>query len=725
MLTIVGLVLMTSIVMGIVSFAGSRNAATNMAHQLQARIFDNVQNRLNAFMELPHSLNRMNAATITHNPAILDDLKLLSTLWLRQIQAFDSVEAIGVGIQEQGNFSGAGRDVDGAYTSAIMDRDHDSTYRVFRVDPQGRLIDLIHEMPNYDARLRPWYRTAVQAGQATWSPFYIWASGASIGLSAALPIMDANGMLLGVQQTGLSLNFISSYLAEMTVDESFHVFLMEPNGLLVATSTDEDVIRVGDQGVERVPATDGTDPFIRAAATYLDQHVSDADGLAEPLYSSFSVDNQRFFLSATRIRGPLEMNLILVAGLPESYVMSSIVTARRVTLGVTLAAMLAATLLGWLIAHRLAVTNQRLRESEQQFKKLAELAPVQIAILSLGKKPKYLYMNRRTEEVLGYTADERNSLDPMLIVHPEMGKMDLENFQKRLSGQAMPERYEIKILAKSGETIIMDFAVTAINYENKKCILTAAMDITERKQAEERIKHINKQLQKANAEKDTLFTIIAHDLRSPMSGLLALTELLSHQPDIFSEKDIRRLSTELHKNARNTFELLEDLLQWARMSQGGIDYSPRQCSLTNLVNTGLSTVTDMAKSKEITLRGDIPPELNVLVDQPMIKTVIRNILFNAIKFTPRRGGIVIKARQERQTVTVAIQDNGTGMDEQTLANIFSLKKEKRQLGTEGEKGTGLGLVLCKQFIEKHGGQIWVESEPGKGTTVFFTLPISD
>ncbi len=259
------------------------------------------------------------------------------------------------------------------------------TYRVFRVDPQGRLIDLIHEMPNYDARLRPWYRTAVQAGQATWSPLYIWAAGTSIGLSAALPITDANGMLLGVQQTALSLNFISRYLAEMTVDENFHVFLMEPNGLLVATSTDEDVIRVGDQGVERVSATDGIDPFIRAAATYLDQHVSDADGLAAPIYSSFSVDNQRFFLSATRIRGPLEMNLILVAGLPESDVMSSITTARRVTLGVTLAAMLAAMFLGWLIAHRLAVTNQRLRESEQQFRKLAELAPVQIAILSLGK----------------------------------------------------------------------------------------------------------------------------------------------------------------------------------------------------------------------------------------------------------------------------------------------------------------------------------------------------
>jgi PAS domain S-box-containing protein len=252
-----------------------------------------------------------------------------------------------------------------------------------------------------------------------------------------------------------------------------------------------------------------------------------------------------------------------------------------------------------------------------------------------------------------------------------------------------------------------------------------AHDITDRKRAEEEIKSINQQLQKANAEKDKLFAIIAHDLKSPMSGLLASSEMMAEQPELLSERDIRTLSKELHKSARNTFALLEDLLQWARMSQGGIDYAPKPCSLKELINMSLYTAKDIAKKKDVAIRRNIPSDLTVLVDQPMINTVIRNVLFNAIKFTRRGGEIVVTAHQKGQVVTMAIQDNGIGMNQNMLSSIFSLEKEKRQLGTEGETGTGLGLVLCKQFIEQHDEQIWVESEPGRGTTVFFTLPVSD
>jgi signal transduction histidine kinase len=158
------------------------------------------------------------------------------------------------------------------------------------------------------------------------------------------------------------------------------------------------------------------------------------------------------------------------------------------------------------------------------------------------------------------------------------------------------------------------------------------------------------------------------------------------------------------------------------MSQGGIDYSPSPCRLRDLVGTALHVGQDIATNKNIFVQLQIPEEITVLADQPMIKTVIRNIVFNAIKFSYRGGEITIKARQHKQSVTIAIQDHGIGVDQKLLPSIFSLENAKRQTGTDGEKGTGLGLVLCKQFIEQHGGQIWVESEPGKGTTVYFTLP---
>ncbi|WP_235185431.1 PAS domain S-box protein [Desulfonatronum thiodismutans] len=248
-------------------------------------------------------------------------------------------------------------------------------------------------------------------------------------------------------------------------------------------------------------------------------------------------------------------------------------------------------------------------------------------------------------------------------------------------------------------------------------------DITERRKTREAIEQINQELRISNAEKDRLFTIIAHDLKAPMAGILSATGMLADQAEIFSEQEIRLLSTELHNNAKNTFALLEDLLQWSRMSQGGIDFDPGPCSLHDLINISFFSAQGMAKDKDVAIRLDIPQGLTVCVDQPMINTVIRNILFNAIKFSLRGGEIVITAQRNGKTVTVAIQDNGIGMNEQVLPSVFSLQKEKRHLGTEGETGTGLGLVLCKQFIDRHGGEIWVESEPGQGTTVFFTLPI--
>ncbi|TVQ96822.1 MAG: PAS domain S-box protein [Desulfovibrionales bacterium] len=313
------------------------------------------------------------------------------------------------------------------------------------------------------------------------------------------------------------------------------------------------------------------------------------------------------------------------------------------------------------------------------------------------------------------------------IAHPEDRPAIEEAFAKAVE-EAKDYDIEHRIVRQdTGEVrhVHAKGIVEVNNAGNPIAVVGAVQDITERKRADEIIRAINEQLQLANTEKDKLFSIIAHDLRSPMSGLVVSAQMLAEQPDIFSEKNFGFIATELHKNAQSTFELLEDLLQWARLSQGGINCEPTPCSLNELMNMGLSTAQGLANKKKISLRLEIAPDLTVLADQPMIKAVVRNILFNAIKFTPRGGEIVIRAWQEGRNVTLAIQDNGIGMDEQVLSSVFALGGKKQRRGTEGEKGTGLGLVLCKEFIEQHGGQIWVESEVGKGTTVFFTLPVSD
>ncbi|MBM9538772.1 cache domain-containing protein [Desulfobulbus alkaliphilus] len=189
-----------------------------MAEQLQRQIAETVQDRMHAFLERPHALTHMNVLELIESPALLDDPRALSASWLNQLHAFDNLQNIAVGVEEQGNFIGAGRAADGYFTIAIRDLHEDKHYRVFRVDGEGRPIEKLTEIQNYDARERPWYQAAVQADQAIWSPIYIWAAGTSIGLTAALPIKGADGRLLGVQQAALSLDFISGYLQQLATN---------------------------------------------------------------------------------------------------------------------------------------------------------------------------------------------------------------------------------------------------------------------------------------------------------------------------------------------------------------------------------------------------------------------------------------------------------------------------------------------------------------------------
>ncbi len=355
-----------------------------------------------------------------------------------------------------------------------------------------------------------------------------------------------------------------------------------------------------------------------------------------------------------------------------------------------------------------------LRESEERFKVLHNASFGGIAIHDKGI---ILECNQGLSDISGYGYDELIGMDGLLLIAEKSRETVMNNI---LSGYERP--YEAFGVRKNREEYPLRLEARNIPYKGKMVHVVEFRDITEQKQAEDEIRLINQQLEKVNAEKDKLFAIIAHDLKSPMFGLLTSTEMLASQPDTFSQEEIRLFSTELHKSVKNTLALLEDLLQWARISQGSMDFCPEKCTIDELVNSSLYTARDMAGKKSITIQFDIPEGLSVLADQPMIKTVIRNVLFNAVKFTQRSGNISITAGQTAAFVEVCTRDNGIGMSENILSTVFSVDKYKRQPGTDGEKGTGLGLILCKEFVEKHGGQIWVESEQGKGTKVFFTLP---
>ena len=236
----------------------------------------------------------------------------------------------------------------------------------------------------------------------------------------------------------------------------------------------------------------------------------------------------------------------------------------------------------------------------------------------------------------------------------------------------------------------------------------------------------NQELIKINTEKDKFFSILAHDLRGPFSGIMMLTEEMAAEMPNLKREEISEMVKLMQSSAANLFRLLENLLNWARMKQGQIPYNPENLKLSALVGESLSLLDEQAKAKSIEVNCIIPSDLNVVADRNMLQSVLRNLVSNSVKFTRPGGKIhIIASAGRNDQVTIAIQDNGIGMNQALLQKIFRPDERTNRPGTEGENSTGLGLLLCKEFVERHNGQIWIESEEDKGSVFYFTIPAAD
>jgi len=243
-------------------------------------------------------------------------------------------------------------------------------------------------------------------------------------------------------------------------------------------------------------------------------------------------------------------------------------------------------------------------------------------------------------------------------------------------------------------------------------------DITERKNFE-------KQLIQLNSDKDRFISILAHDLRSPFNSLLGLTELLSQNLKELPAEEIEAIVKSINNTAQKTFTLLEDTLLWASVQSSKITYSPVFTNITTIMNEVSEILEPVAQFKNITLENEIKEELNAFVDIYMFKAILRNLISNAIKFTNEQGKIEISAANIDSNTIIKVTDNGVGMKQELIDKLFSFSSDSianSSIGTANETGTGLGLMLCKDFVDKHNGKIWVESKINKGTTVSFSLP---
>jgi signal transduction histidine kinase len=291
------------------------------------------------------------------------------------------------------------------------------------------------------------------------------------------------------------------------------------------------------------------------------------------------------------------------------------------------------------------------------------------------------------------------------------------------------------MITKSGIVFPAFIHADAIKDKDDKIIglIGVMTNITERKHEEKHLKNIVDQLIIANNElerliqlnidKDHFMSILAHDLKSPFTALLGLSEILIEGIRKLDIDEIEEIASSINKSAQNSYNLLEDLLLWARTQKGKIPFRPQKWGLKDICRQILNILNPIATAKSIKISYFAACEINVYADKEMLKTVLRNLVTNAIKFSHTGGVINISAEKTDSDITISVSDSGIGISNDNIKKLFSISEVLSTKGTAGETGTGLGLLLCKEFIEKHGGKIWVESEAGEGSDFKFTLPI--
>jgi len=279
-----------------------------------------------------------------------------------------------------------------------------------------------------------------------------------------------------------------------------------------------------------------------------------------------------------------------------------------------------------------------------------------------------------------------------------------------------------------GVIVVQDYQNAETYGEPEKQVLVFVAkqiaQVIERKKNSEAIKVYTEQLKELNQTKDKFFSIIAHDLKSPFQSLLGLSEMLTSPDSDLSLEEKEEYIQTLFTLLKNQYELLQNLLEWGAMQIGKSEYKPLKLNLSEVVEEKIGLLSKNANNKSISIVSEISKDVFVLSDRHIIGSVLQNFIANAIKFTNRGGKIKIQSEYENDFVVTTVEDNGVGISKEALANIYSLDSVHTTEGTAGELGTGLGVMLCKEMIERNGGSLKIESELGKGTKVIFTIPAS-
>lgn len=356
------------------------------------------------------------------------------------------------------------------------------------------------------------------------------------------------------------------------------------------------------------------------------------------------------------------------------------------------------------------VYNRRLALSEEKYRELAENISEGIYLTENG----YIKMvNTPACKLFGYEPEELIERKVWDLVKPEKQEEVMNLFVKKVK-KMDGTPVEVECIRKDGSIFWAKISMRIIR--DQKRVFGVISDVTKQRETEQTLREIN-------ATKDKLFSIIAHDLKSPYNAQLGFLELLLDEGSSYTEQQRKRFINTVYHSTKQSFALLDNLLIWSRTQTGKIPFNPEELLLAQVFEEAIDLQQYPAQSKNILIETELCNDnLEVSADVEMVNTILRNLLSNAIKFTPDNGNILIggKTANDNQ-ILIYVKDTGIGIEKENLKEIFNPASNFSTVGTNKEKGTGIGLIICRDFVERNGGKIWVESEPGKGSAFYFTL----
>jgi signal transduction histidine kinase/DNA-binding NarL/FixJ family response regulator len=655
-------------VVGYLSFKNGQQAVNDVATQLRGEITNRIDLNLKSYLAIPHQVNQSNAVALDLGQLNLDNLVGLERHFWQQIQIFDSLTFAGIGLENQENL-GAERADDGSLTVRISTIESSFDFRTYATNEKGDRTKQLSNKPNFDPRTRPWYKAAIAAGKPTWSQVYPHTKGITSYLGAAMPYQDESGQLKGVLLTNINLSQIGKFLQGLKIGKTGQSFIIERDGMLVATSTGEKPIRTvanKDFGAERVKAIESGNTLTQATAKFLAENAIAQTKTPQQL--EFKIQGKRHFLQVLPFSDDKGLDWSIVVVIPESDFMAQIDANTRNTILLCMAAFIAATVLGILTARWITTPILRLNNAAKSIAK--------------GEWEKTVELDRGDE--VGELAKSFNSMATQL----QESFSTLEHRVSERTEQLAVAKEKAEVANNAKSTFIANMSHELRSPLN--AILGFAQVMTR-----------SQSLSPEHQENVGIITRSGEHLLTLINNVLDLSKIEAGRTTLNEKNfDLYRLLNDVDdmfqlkaedKRLQLLVERAPDVPRYIRTDEVKV----RQV-LINLLNNALKFTETGGVSVRASVVPSVPIEGSHADELPDI--------------------------ENRITLSVEIEDTGAGIAPEELDNLFEAFMQT-QSGKEAQEGTGLGLPISRKFVQLMGGDITVTSQVGQGTIFKFEIRV--